>query len=213
MVHVKICGITTEEAAKTAIESGADFLGFVFYPKSPRYLSLDSASNLIASLPNTIAKVGLLVDPHDEDIEGLIGNKSFDYIQLHGNETPERVEEIKSRHPEIGIIKSLSIARESDVKATEKYNSETIDWFLFDAPAANLPGGNGDPFDWNLVKSAQIKKPWFLAGGLNADNVQDAIHIAHANGVDVSSGVECEPGKKDLKKIKEFIAAAKNSSS
>ena len=208
MVKIKICGITTEQAAKTAIESGADFLGFVFYPKSPRHITLDTAKSLISSLPEKISKVGLLVDPEDQDIEAITQSRSFDYLQLHGHEAPERVKEIKHQHPEIGIIKSLSITQESDVKRAVNY-SHYVDWFLFDAPVASLPGGNGTPFDWNLVKSVQIEKPWFLAGGLNAGNVHEAIHTTRPSGVDVSSGVECEPGKKDLKKIKEFITAAK----
>lgn len=212
MVQVKICGITTEDAAKTAIESGADFLGFVFYPKSPRHITLDKAQQLISSLPSNIAKVGLFVDPEDPEIDDFISSNSFDYIQLHGHETPERVKDIKRQFPKISIIKSFSITQESDVKTADSY-CDYVDWILFDAPAANLPGGNGTAFDWSLVKTTQTAKPWFLAGGLNPHNVSEAITITHASGVDVSSGVEYEPGKKDLEKIKEFITEAKKNRS
>ena len=208
MVKVKICGITTQEAATTALESGADFIGFVFYPKSPRYIEPHKAKEIADSLPVSIKKVGLFVEPTDQQIQEIYNENIIDYIQLHGHETPERAKHIRKHFPGLKIIKALPISNESSIDVTKDY-SEYVDWFLFDAPESALPGGNGIPFDWNLVKNIDSMKPWFLAGGLNASNVYGAIKETQAHGVDVSSGVEIEPGKKDLKKIQDFIKEAK----
>jgi phosphoribosylanthranilate isomerase len=207
---VKICGLRTPETLHAAIEAGADWVGFVFFPKSPRHVSLDEARALGPLVAGRAQKVALLVDAPDAMIEDVIAALQPDFLQLHGHETPERVVEIKQRFG-VPLIKAVGIAGQDDLVQALAYE-RVVDWMLYDAKPpkqAVLPGGNGVSFDWTLLKEAGKQHHFMLSGGLDADNVANALAITGAAGVDVSSGVESAPGIKDTKRIKAFMAAVR----
>lgn len=207
-VQVKICGLTTREAVITAQEGGADYIGFVFFPRSPRHLSPSHAAELAAIVPS-LHSVAVLVSPSDDEIHNLLSAFPPTFLQLHGEETPERVAAIRSRFA-LPVIKALSIRTEQDLVQVTEYE-KVSDMLLFDAKApAGLPGGNGVSFDWTLLSGRHFAKPWFLSGGLSEANVSDALRITNAPLVDVSSGVESTPGVKDLRLIRNFITLAKS---
>ncbi|MFZ4787328.1 MAG: phosphoribosylanthranilate isomerase [Rhizobiales bacterium] len=209
---VKICGLRTPETLHAAIEAGADWVGFVFFPKSPRHVSLDEARALGPLVAGRAQKVALLVDAPDAMIADVIAALQPDFLQLHGHETPERVGEIKQRFG-VPLIKAVGIAGQDDLIQARAYES-VVDWMLYDAKPpkqAVLPGGNGVSFDWTLLKEAGKQHHFMLSGGLDADNVANALAITGAAGVDVSSGVESAPGIKDTKRIKAFMAAVRQS--
>lgn len=209
-VLVKICGLTEDEGLDAAIDAGADFLGLVFFPRSPRFITPQDAGELFQYLPEDLKVVGLFVDPSFEEIEQVLNAVRLDMIQLHGHETPERVEEIRLEfgHP---VMKALPVATTADLDAAMAY-AEVADWLLFDAkppPDADRPGGNAASFDWTLLAGRSWPCPWMLAGGLTPDTVAEAIRISGATAVDVSSGVERSPGIKDPELVEHFIRAAK----
>lgn len=208
---VKICGVTTPETIEAAARLGAQMIGFVFYPKSPRALTLPIAAQLASQVPTGLRSVGLFVDPSDEELEAVTARVPLALVQLHGNETPARVAAVKSRFA-LPVIKALPISNAADVAAAERY-AGVADYFLFDAkPPTNvsaLPGGNGLAFDWRLLQGAKIARPWLLAGGLTPDNVVEAAETSGAKMVDVSSGVESRPGVKDVGLIESFLRAAR----
>ncbi len=208
--QIKICGITTPDALKTAVEHGARFIGFVFYPKSPRNIAPADAAELVRMLPAGVRAVGLFVDPSDDTLTEILGAVPLDMIQLHGSETPKRVAAIKEKF-QIPLIKALNIATEADIEKAHTY-TESVEWFIFDSspPNANLPGGTGEVFDWNLLSGKKFEKPWMLSGGLNETNVQQALQTLSPDGVDVSSGVESAKGIKDTQRIVKFIKAVKS---
>jgi phosphoribosylanthranilate isomerase len=212
-VEVKICGLDRVEAVDAAVKSGAHYTGFVFYPPSPRHLTPERAASFSRRVPSSVMKVGLFVDPVDAEIEAVLQLNDLDMIQLHGSETPERVGDVKRRFGR-AVMKAVKIADADDVASASAYY-DIADRILFDALAptsmANaLPGGNALRFDWTLLDGLAVPLPWMLAGGLNADNLADAIRLTKAPAVDVSSGVEDRPGVKSLDKIRDFLAAAKN---
>jgi len=209
MTSVKICGLCTPETLACAVSSGARYVGFVFYPPSPRNVSFDIAWNLARAVPTGVRSVGLFVNPSDEELERILTGIQLDMVQLHGDESPGRINEIKERFS-MPVIKAIRVASEDDLSDVEGYES-AADWLLFDAkPAgAKLPGGTGESFDWNILKDRDFKKPWMLSGGLDASNVKDALNILKPNSLDISSGVESAPGIKDTAKIKSFIDAVK----
>lgn len=208
-VQAKICGLSTAEALHTAIRGGARFVGLVFYPPSRRNVTPELAAALAASVPESITRVGLFVDPTDDLLAGVLERVPLDLLQLHGSETPRRVAEIKARFGK-AVMKAIPIAAPEDPDAALPY-LDVVDWLLFDAkpprgdPVA-LPGGNGLAFDWQLLGGRRWSKPWMLSGGLTAKNVDEAVATTHASVVDVSSGVEIRHGIKDLGKISEFLA-------
>ncbi len=206
-IHTKICGIKTPQALNAATSNGARFIGFVFYPPSPRHIDVNIAQDLAYQLPTGVRGVGLFVDPTDEQLETVLSRVQLDMIQLHGNEIPERVAQIKEKHV-MPIIKAFPVRTAEDIDRAEDF-SEVADWFLFDAkpPNADLPGGTGHSFDWGLLKGKSFSKPWMLSGGLTIENVGDALKDLSPNAVDVSSGVEAVRGEKDADKIKAFLAA------
>ena len=209
-VKVKICGITDVDAMEAAMDGGADMVGFVFYPKSPRAIDPAEAAELADILPEGIQKVGLFVDADDALLDSVISQLRLDVIQCHGQESPERIQAIRLEYG-LPVIKAIAIAEPADVASMEPY-LDVADQLLFDTkpPAgALLPGGNAVSFDWTLLRDKNIGLPWMLAGGLTADNVAEAIRISGAKAVDVSSGVETAPGQKDPAKILAFIKAAK----
>lgn len=209
-IEVKICGINSPEAARAT--AGADFIGFVFYEPSPRYVTPERAAELAAELPPGIKKVGLFVDPTDAEIAAALDAVALDMLQLHGSETPERIAAIKARF-KLPVMKAVKLAAREDLGAAR--DMETLaDRILFDAkPPAGvtgaLPGGNARAFDWMLLKGYSALVPWMLSGGLTPENVADAVATSGARGVDVSSGVEDKRGHKDPELIRRFIAAAK----
>lgn len=211
-VQVKICGLKTEEAISAAAAAGASYIGFVFFERSPRAVTLSEAMKLRRAVPEGVWVVALLVDPENAFLDELVTYVHPDLIQLHGAESPERVAEIKAR-TRIPVMKAIPVAGPEDVEKAALYEGHA-DMLLFDAKPPKtmigaLPGGNGLAFDWELIATRKPQKPWMLSGGLDAENVAEAIRIAGAGTVDVSSGVEQSPGEKDAEKIRAFIAAAK----
>ena len=210
MTAVKICGLSDPQNLQTAIDAGTRFVGFVFYEPSPRNVSFDTAWNLARAVPTSIRSVGLFVDPDDELLERVLTGIQLDMVQLHGNETPGRVAEIKDKY-KMEVMKAIRVREESDLEGIEGFDA-AADWLLFDSKPekATLPGGTGHSFDWSLLEGRTFAKPWMLGGGLSPENVGDAIKQLSPNAVDVSSGVESAPGQKDPAKIKAFIEAVKS---
>lgn len=207
---VKICGVTTQDALGAALDAGADMIGFVFFPKSPRHLSLAQADELSRRVEGRAQTVALLVNPEDEQIEAVVRAMRPDWLQLHGAETPERVADIRKKIG-VPILKAVGVADSDDLVRAKTYRG-VADRLLLDAkPPKNgvLPGGNGLTFDWTLVRDFAPGAPWMLSGGLTPDNVGEAIRLTGAPGVDVSSGVEDKPGQKSLARIGAFVAAAR----
>lgn len=210
---IKICGVTTHEAVSAAVDAGADMVGFVFFPKSPRNMSLRQACDLSAGLEGRARKVGLVVDADDGLLADIVREFKPDWLQLHGAESAERVSDIRKKFG-VPILKAIGVAQPSDLDEVEAYRG-IADNVLLDAKppkGANLPGGNGLAFDWMLTNGFSARtgcKNWLLSGGLNAENVGEAVRLTNAPGVDVSSGVEDSPGQKSVEKIRAFIAAAR----
>ncbi|HZF76650.1 MAG TPA: phosphoribosylanthranilate isomerase [Acetobacteraceae bacterium] len=210
MTEVKVCGVNGPAAMEAAHRAGADLVGFVFFPRSPRAVSPADAAALSVAYPGGPGRVALLVDPSDAEIEGVLAALRPDVIQLHGEETPARCAEIRARFG-LPVMKALGIATEGDLAALDAY-APAVDRFLLDAkppPGASLPGGNAAAFDWGLLAGRRIPRPWLLAGGLTPANVAGAVRVAGAPGVDVSSGVERARGVKDPALVEAFVAAAR----
>jgi phosphoribosylanthranilate isomerase len=208
---VKICGINSAEAADAAARANADFAGLMFHPKSPRHVMPEAARALAQRLRGRVRLVGVIVDPRDEDIVHVMNNAVPDFLQLHGSESPARVVEIRAKFG-LPVIKVLPIADASDFASLPAYE-DAADMLMFDTkPPANADrtGGHGVAFDWQLLRERTISRPWFLAGGLNAQNVARAIAASNAPGVDVSSGVETSPGVKSPELIQSFVASARS---
>ncbi len=208
-VAVKICGLTEARHVTAAVEAGARYVGFVFFPKSPRNVDVATAATLAADVPPGVAKVALVVDADDAALDEIAARVLIDMWQLHGKESPERVAEIRARFG-LPVMKAVGVADEGDLAALAVY-ARVADQLLVDAKppkGAEVPGGQGVAFDWRLIAGRGWAKPWMLAGGLTAQNVGLAIGLTGARQVDVSSGVETAPGHKDADLIRAFIAAA-----
>lgn len=210
-VRVKICGLTDAEAIAAAVAAGAAYVGFVFFPGSPRHLAVPRAAALAALVPPGICKVALTVDATDAELDHVLASVPADMLQLHGGESPARVAAVKARHG-LPVMKAVGVAEAADLAAIDAY-CDVADQLLIDAKppsGADLPGGNGLAFDWRLVAGRKYwRRPWMLAGGLTPDNVAEAIRLTGARQVDVSSGVERAPGVKDADLIRDFVAAAR----
>jgi phosphoribosylanthranilate isomerase len=209
-VIVKICGLSTPETLLAALNAGADMVGFVHYPKSPRHVSLADASALVAHVEGRAQKVLLAVDADDEMLAAAVAAFTPDILQLHGHETPARVAAVRQKFG-LPVMKAMSLATAEDLTTVSSYET-IIDYLLFDAApagAAALPGGNGQIFDWSLLKGRSFAKPWLIGGGLTPETVAAAIAATGAPGVDVSSGVERARGVKDIGKIADFVATAR----
>ena len=208
--RVKICGLSRPEDVASAAKAGAVYGGFVFFPKSPRHVTVDVARSLALEAPVGLAKVALVVDADDALIDAITGAVPLDMLQLHGKESPERVAELKARTG-LPVMKAVGVAGPEDLAAIDAY-SQVADQILVDAKApkdAVLPGGNGLAFDWQLLARRKYwTRPWMLAGGLTAANVAEAVRLTGARQLDVSSGVESAPGVKDPGLIAAFVAAA-----
>lgn len=210
-IRVKICGLTAAADVSAAIEAGAAYVGFVFFGKSPRNVSLAQARTLALSVPPGVAKVALTVDADDAMLDALTDQVPLDFLQLHGHESPARVAEVKTRYG-LPVIKAIGIAEAADLAQIDVYGG-AADQLLIDAkppPGATRPGGNALAFDWGLIAGRDWPLPWLLAGGLNPDNVSEAVARTGARQVDVSSGVEVAPGVKDADLIRAFIDNAQS---
>jgi phosphoribosylanthranilate isomerase len=212
-VVIKICGLKTSDALDVSLEAGADMVGFVFFSPSPRHLDFETARILSGRVRGRARKVALSVDAPDEWLASSIEALRPDMLQLHGKETPQRVAAVRARFG-IPVMKALAIEDRADLAAIEAY-AVVADCVLFDARApreATRPGGLGKSFDWRLLENLNIGVPFMLSGGLNPDNVEEAMRITRARSIDVSSGVERAPGEKDPDKIRAFIRAARANS-
>ena len=210
-IDVKICGLSSPDAVDAAVSEGAALTGFVFFPASPRNVSVDQAAALTARVPAHVRKVALSVDADDAFLASIVAGAGIDALQLHGGETAERVAAIRDRFG-LPVIKAVPISSAADVTAARAFE-DVADMLLFDAKPpkdATRPGGNAEAFDWTLLAGLVWKKPWLLAGGVNAGNLEAAARITGARLVDTSSGVEDAPGRKSIIKIKTFILLAKS---
>ncbi len=206
---VKICGLRDARHVAAAADAGARYVGFVFFPKSPRHLALADAAGLALLVPDGVAKVALTVNASDAELDLITGAVALDMLQLHGSESPARVADVKARYG-LPVMKAVGVAERADLAALDLYQG-VADQILVDAKppkGAALPGGNGLAFDWTLLLGRVWRRPWMLAGGLTPDNVALAVRSTNARQVDVSSGVETAPGEKDEGLIRAFIAAA-----
>lgn len=208
--RVKICGLTDPADIPAAIVAGASYLGFNFFPKSPRYIDLEAAAFMAASVPVGVGKVGLTVDADDTTLDLLTHTVPLDFLQLHGKESPARVAEVKERYG-LPVIKVVGISGPEDVTQIDFYG-KVADQILVDAKppkGADRPGGNAVAFDWKLIAGRRWPVPWMLAGGLTPENVAEAIRLTGARQVDVASGVESAPGVKDAERMRAFIDNAR----
>jgi phosphoribosylanthranilate isomerase len=208
---IKICGLSTPEGLDVALESGADLVGFVFFPASPRHLGFDRARDLAGRVKGRAGKVALSVDAEDTFLDAVVDALKPDLLQLHGREPPARVGELRRRHG-LPVMKAIPVETRGDLAIVADY-AEIADRLIFDARApraAMRPGGLGRPFDWRLLENLDPGVAFMLSGGLDAENVSLALGITRASGVDVSSGVERTPGEKDPDKIRAFIRAARS---
>jgi phosphoribosylanthranilate isomerase len=210
-VAAKICGLATEAAVTAAVAGGAAYLGFVFYPPSPRAVTAEKAARLCAAVPAGVGRVGLFVDADDDAIAAVLAAAAIDLMQFHGGESPARVADARARFGR-PVIKAVAIAGPEDVIDAARYE-EVADVLLFEAKPPRrpdaMPGGNGLAFDWALIAGRSWLRPWILSGGLTPELLPEAVRISGAAAVDVSSGVESRPGVKDLDKIHDFLAVAR----
>jgi phosphoribosylanthranilate isomerase len=212
-IAAKICGVTSAEAVEAAVAGGARFVGFVFYPPSPRSVTAAEAAALASGVAPHITRTGVFVDPDDRTLESVLAKVPLGLLQFHGGETPERLAAVKRRFG-MKVMKAIKVAGEIDLQAARDFLG-VADWLMFDAKApkdlANaLPGGNALAFDWELLRQRNWPLPWMLSGGLKPENLAEAVKISRAEAVDVSSGVERRPGEKDPAKIRDFLARAKS---
>jgi phosphoribosylanthranilate isomerase len=210
-VSVKICGLREPAQVIAAAEAGARYVGFVFFPKSPRHLELSDAVALAAHVPPGICKVALTVNADDAALDALTVAVPLDMLQLHGSESPARVAEVKARYG-LPVMKAIGVGERADLAQLDLY-AGVADQILVDAKppkGADLPGGNGLAFDWTLLQGRVWRSPWMLAGGLAPENVAEAIQRTGARQVDVSSGVESSAGVKDPALIRALVSAAQN---
>ena len=209
-IRVKICGLTAAADVATAVAASTAYVGFVFFEKSSRHVTVDAARGLALSVPPGVAKVALTVDADNAALDALTGRVPLDMLQLHGEESPARVAEIRARY-RLPVMKAIGVAEAADLAQVDVY-AEVADQLLIDAkppPGATRPGGNALAFDWRLIEGRDWPLPWLLAGGLTPDNVAQAVARTGARQLDVSSGVERAPGVKDAKLIRAFIDNAR----
>lgn len=210
-VRVKICGLRSLSDVAAVVSSRATYAGFVFFPKSPRHLTIEQARKLAFASPPGLAKVALTVDADDATLDDLVDQIPLDMLQLHGHESPARVAEVKARYG-LPVMKAIGVAEEADLAGLMEY-ALVADQLLIDAKPpkdAAVPGGNGLSFDWRLLVGRKWLKPWMLAGGLTPENVAEAVRLTGARQVDVSSGVEASTGVKDPLRIAAFVKAAQS---
>lgn len=209
-LDIKICGLKTDEAVAAALAGGASHVGFIFFAKSPRNVSVEEAARLRQAATGRATAVAVTVDADDATLDEIVSTMKPDMLQLHGSETPERVAAIKARYG-LPVMKAFAIREAADLEKIAPYRG-VADRFLFDAKppkGAELPGGNGVPFDWRLLAALDAGIDYMLSGGLNAGNIAEALRLTRAPGIDISSGVETAPGVKDAGLIKAFFEAVR----
>ncbi|MCM8760886.1 MAG: phosphoribosylanthranilate isomerase [Candidatus Omnitrophica bacterium] len=200
MTRIKICGITNKADAVAAADLGVDMLGFIFYPKSPRYVDPATAEDIVNALPDDVVKVGVFVDEKEKRVVQIAQDVQLDTLQFHGAETPEYCASFKEGYR---VIKAFRLRDKSDLVAVNGYD---VDYYLLDTYEIGSCGGTGKVFDWKMLKDFEFLKPVILSGGLNSSNVGKAIAEVAPYGVDVASGVEKSPGKKDIELMRKFVA-------
>ena len=208
--RVKICGLRDVPMMQAAVDAGANYVGLVFFPKSPRNVTLEQAAIVAAEVPVGIAKVALVVNPDDAQLDALVDRVPLDILQLHGHETPDRVAQVRARYG-LPVMKAVGVGSPDDLAQLDSY-AQVADQLLVDTKppkGGDRPGGNGATFDWGLIAGRRWLVPWMLAGGLTAENVAEAIKITGARQVDLSSAVESAPGIKDPVLMQEFCAAVR----
>ena len=209
-VSVKICGLATVDDVRACADAGANYMGLVFFEKSPRNIIIPAARELALAAPLGLAKVALVVNPSDAELDAITATVPLDMLQLHGCETPERVAEVKARYG-LPVMKAVGIADGDDLPKLESYFG-VADQILVDAKppkGGELPGGNGLSFDWRLIAGRRWPCPWMLAGGLTPENVAEAVKMTGAKQVDVSSGVEDAPGQKNAELTQKFVQSSR----
>ena len=209
-VSVKICGLATVDDVRACADAGANYMGLVFFEKSPRNIIIPAARELALAAPLGLAKVALVVNPSDAELDAITATVPLDMLQLHGRETPKRVAEVKARYG-LPVMKAVGIADGDDLPKLESYFG-VADQILVDAKPpkdGELPGGNGLSFDWRLIAGRRWPCPWMLAGGLTPENVAEAVKMTGAKQVDVSSGVEDAPGQKNAELIQKFVQSSR----
>ncbi|MBX3581906.1 MAG: phosphoribosylanthranilate isomerase [Rhizobiaceae bacterium] len=207
-LDIKICGLKTAEALEAALSGGATHVGFIFFPKSPRHISPAEAGLLRPAARGRARAVAVSVDADDPTLDAIVAGMAPDMLQLHGKETPERVAVVRARYG-LPVMKAFSVSGVDDLRAIPAYRG-AADRFLFDAKpprGAELPGGNGVPFDWTVLAALDPDVDYMLSGGLNAGNVAEALRLVKPPGIDISSGVESAPGVKDPALIRQFFRA------
>ncbi len=208
LFEIKVCGINDEKSMNTALKYKANYIGFVFYPNSPRNISINQSRELLQLRNKTTKIVALTVNPNDDFLFEIKNEIKPDYIQLHGNENPNRCRYIK-KNLNIPIIKGINVKNKLNLMQLTTDFEDICDILLLDAPSEDLPGGNGKKFDWDILKDFKSKKKWMLAGGLNIENIEKAVEITKAPAIDISSGLEIIKGVKDPKLIENFIIKCK----
>ena len=209
LFEIKVCGINDEISMNTALKCKVDYVGLVFYPNSPRNITFNLTKDLLKSRNKTTKIVALTVDPNDDFLNEIKKFVNPDYIQLHGNENSRRCFDIKNKL-NVPLIKGMNVKNKIDLLRKSKEFEDICDILLLDAPSEALPGGNGKKFDWDILKDFKSKKKWMLAGGLNIQNIENAIDITKAPAIDISSGLEISKGIKDSKLIEEFVIKCKS---
>ena len=209
LFEIKVCGINDEMSMNTALKCKVDYVGLVFYPNSPRNISINLSRKLLKSRNKTTKIVALTVDPNDDFLNEIKKIINPDYIQLHGNENSRRCLDIQHKI-NIPLIKGINVRNKIDLLRKNKEFEDICDILLLDAPSETLPGGNGKKFDWDILKDFKSKTKWMLAGGLNIENIENAIDITKAPAIDISSGLEIRKGLKDPKLIEDFVIKCKN---
>ena len=209
-IDIKICGLKTDEAVAAALDGGASHIGFIFFPKSPRYVDPGEAGRLRQAAKGRAIAVAVTVDPDDVTLDAIVAAMQPDMLQLHGNESVNRVAEIKARYG-LPVMKALALRERGDLEQIKPYIG-VADCFLFDAKppkGSELPGGNGVSFDWQVLSELDASIDYMLSGGLNASNIGEALRATNAQGIDISSGVESAPGVKDVGLIRDFFRAVR----
>jgi phosphoribosylanthranilate isomerase len=210
-LSVKICGLNSRDGLEAAVNNGTRFVGFIFYPPSPRYVEPADAGQLAALVPPHVTKVGVFVDRDPMEIDELLLQVPLDMLQFHGTESPRNMDELRQTF-RLPVIKAIKVAEAADVEFARSFEGH-VDYLMFDAKPpvgqeGRLPGGNALSFDWQLLTGQSWKTPWFLSGGLHAGNLAAAVRQSGAALIDISSGVELRPGLKDPEKIAEFLKLA-----
>lgn len=203
-MRVKICGITNLEQGRAIASLGATALGFILVPSSPRYISPTQVASIIPHLPTPVETIGVFVDSSLEEIGEIVRSTGLSSIQLHGHETPDYCRELRQQLPKVEIIKALRIRNAQDLANTVNYET-VVDTLLLDAYHPQLMGGTGHTLDWSMLQSFTPQCPWLLAGGLNPENILEALSKVNPDGIDLSSGVELAPGNKDLNKVEKLF--------